>query len=67
MAMKSCRHGMLYCLPLLPPNTWSFYMRTVSPILFGVVVGWAASGVDWTRDAAGEETAPHWDLNVAIA
>jgi hypothetical protein len=30
-------------------------MRTLCLILLGVVVGWAASGVDWTRDAVGQE------------
>lgn len=31
-------------------------MRTLCLVLIGVVIGWAASGVDWTRDAVGEET-----------
>ena len=31
-------------------------MRTFCFILVGVVVGWAASGVDWTRDAVGQDT-----------
>jgi hypothetical protein len=30
-------------------------MRTLCLIIAGVVVGWAASGVDWTRDAVGQE------------
>ena len=30
-------------------------MRTLSLILVGVVVGWAASGVDWTRKAVGQD------------
>jgi hypothetical protein len=30
-------------------------MRALSLLLVGVVVGWAASGVDWNRDAIGED------------
>ena len=30
-------------------------MRTFALLFLGVVVGWAASGVDWTRDAVGQE------------
>ena len=30
-------------------------MRTFALLLLGVVVGWAASGVNWTRDAVGQE------------
>jgi hypothetical protein len=33
-------------------------MRTLSLLLVGVVVGWAASGLDWTREAVGQESAP---------
>ena len=31
-------------------------MKPVWLLLVGVVVGWAASGVDWSRDAVGQET-----------
>jgi hypothetical protein len=31
-------------------------MRTVSLLLVGVVVGWFASGVDWSREATGNVT-----------
>jgi hypothetical protein len=30
-------------------------MRTFALLCIGVVVGWAASGVDWSREAAGQE------------
>ena len=30
-------------------------MKPFFLLLVGVVVGWAASGVDWTRDAVGQE------------
>jgi hypothetical protein len=30
-------------------------MRTACLLLVGVIVGWAASGVDWSRDAVGQE------------
>lgn len=30
-------------------------MKTLCLLVVGVVVGWAASGVDWTRDAVGQE------------
>ncbi|MBA4107738.1 MAG: hypothetical protein C0485_18550 [Pirellula sp.] len=30
-------------------------MRAFALLFLGVVVGWAASGVDWTRDAVGQE------------
>lgn len=33
-------------------------MRTLCLVLVGVVIGWAASGVDWTRGAVGEEIDP---------
>ena len=32
-------------------------MRTLCLLLVGIVVGWAASGVDWTLDAVGQEAA----------
>jgi hypothetical protein len=31
-------------------------MRTLCLLIVGVVVGWAASGVDWSRDVVGEES-----------
>jgi hypothetical protein len=33
-------------------------MRTLSLLLVGVVIGWAASGVDWSREAVGQESPP---------
>lgn len=30
-------------------------MRAFALLFFGVVVGWAASGVDWTRDSAAQD------------
>ena len=33
-------------------------MRTFSLLLVGVVIGWAASGVDWSREAVGQEPTP---------
>jgi hypothetical protein len=36
-------------------------MRTLGLLLVGVVIGWAASGVDWSRDAVGEE----WIIDAA--
>lgn len=30
-------------------------MRTLALLFLGVVVGWAAGGADWTRDAVGQE------------
>ena len=30
-------------------------MKPLSLVLVGIVLGWAASGVDWTRDAVGQE------------
>lgn len=30
-------------------------MKPLSLLLLGVVVGWAASGVDWSREAVGED------------
>ena len=30
-------------------------MRNFALLFLGVVVGWAASGVDWSREAVGEE------------
>jgi hypothetical protein len=33
-------------------------MRTFSLLLVGVVIGWAASGVDWSREAVGQESPP---------
>jgi hypothetical protein len=32
-------------------------MRTVCLLLVGVVVGWAASEVDWSREAVGQDAA----------
>jgi hypothetical protein len=32
-------------------------MKPLYVLLVGVVVGWAASGVDWSREAAGQESA----------
>jgi hypothetical protein len=31
-------------------------MRTFALLFLGVVVGWAAGGVDWSRDAVGQDT-----------
>lgn len=30
-------------------------MRTLTLLFLGVVIGWAAGGVDWTRNAVGQE------------
>lgn len=30
-------------------------MKALALLFLGVVVGWAVSGVDWTRDAVGQE------------
>jgi hypothetical protein len=32
-------------------------MRTLALLFLGVVVGWAASGVDWSREAVGQDAA----------
>jgi hypothetical protein len=42
-------------LPSRIPNSETLPMRTLCLVLVGVVVGWAASGVDWSRDAVGQE------------
>ena len=34
------------------------HMRTLAIVLVGIVAGWAASGVDWSREAVGQEKAP---------
>jgi hypothetical protein len=39
------------------PNSETIPMRTLCLLIVGVVVGWAASGVDWSRDAVGQEPA----------
>jgi hypothetical protein len=45
-------------------------MKPVYLLIVGVVVGWAASGVDWTREAVGQEspppaTDPYWNSGLA--
>jgi hypothetical protein len=30
-------------------------MRTLALLILGIVVGWAASGADWSREAVGQE------------
>jgi hypothetical protein len=39
----------------VPPRFGELPMRTLALLFLGVVVGWAASGVDWSRDAVGQE------------
>lgn len=39
-----------------PPTPRSHPMRTFCLVLVGVVIGWAASGVDWSGEATGNGT-----------
>lgn len=41
-------------------------MRTLCLLLAGVLVGWAASGVDWTRDAVGQDAPAYQTADGAL-
>jgi hypothetical protein len=47
----------ILCFSSLIPNSEAIPMRTLCLLLIGVVVGWAASDVDWSRDSNGQSAA----------